>query len=311
MPLKWKSKIILFKIESAYGTDALPTGAANGVLATNVSLTPMDGSDVSRDLELSFMGGQGTIPAELHAKINFRVELAGSGAAGTAPAWGPLLRCCAVAETVSPGVSVTYNPISDNHESGTFYFWIESTLYSIVGTRGNAKLMVDAQGIPYIDFEMQGLFVQPSETARDTPDLAAFQKPRLGTSTNTPTFTIGGTSLVLRSFAMDLGNAVENRFLIGSENVLITDKSEAIEMKVEAVPLTTLNPYTLAANQSTAAVNLVHGTAAGNIATLNAPLAQMQRPAGLENAQNITEWPLRMAPLPSGAGNDQWTLVLT
>ena len=53
----------------------------------------------------------------------------------------------------------------------------------------------------------------------------------------------------------------------------------------------------------------MHGTTAGSIATLNVPAAQMQRPAGLENAQKIVEWPLRMAALPVD-GNDQWTLVL-
>ena len=55
---------------------------------------------------------------------------------------------------------------------------------------------------------------------------------------------------------------------------------------------------------------LQQGTAAGLKATINVPRAQIQRPTGLENAQNIAEWPLRMVPLPD-TGNDQWTLVLT
>ena len=55
---------------------------------------------------------------------------------------------------------------------------------------------------------------------------------------------------------------------------------------------------------------VAHGTTAGKIVTLTAPTAQMQRVQGLENAQNITEWPLRLVPLAS-SGNDQWTLVLT
>ena len=54
----------------------------------------------------------------------------------------------------------------------------------------------------------------------------------------------------------------------------------------------------------------MHGTTAGGVATLNVPAAEMQRPAGLENAQKIVEWPLRMA-APDVDGDDQWTLVLT
>ncbi len=310
MPIKWRSKIILAEIESAYGTDPSPTGSANAVLATDVQITPMEGNDVSRDLETPWLGAQATIPTELHAKLSFKVELAPSGTAGSAPAWGVLLRGCAVAETIVASTSVTYNPITDSHESLTFHLWIGSTRYVLLGARGNCMISVDAQGIPYLEFEFTGLFSQPSEQARPTPDTSAWQKPLVATTANTPTFTMAGTSFVMRRARLDLGNQVENRFLVGSESVLITDKSESFETTVEAVALTTFNPFSLAAAQSSVAVSLVHGTAAGAISTLSLPAAQMQRPQGLENAQDIKEWPLRLVPLPT-SGNDQWTLTLT
>ena len=56
MALKWKSKILLAKLETTYNIDAEPTGAANGVLATEVALTPMEGSDLSRNLETPYLG---------------------------------------------------------------------------------------------------------------------------------------------------------------------------------------------------------------------------------------------------------------
>jgi len=310
MAIKWDSKILLAKLEATYGVDPVPDAATDAILATEVSLTPMEGNDLSRDLETPYLGAQGTIPVELHSKLSFKVELSPSGTAGTAPAWGPLLRACAVAETISVGVSVTYNPISDAHESIALHILIGGTRYVLLGSRGTCKSTVNAQGIPYLEFAFTGLFTQPSEVARGTPDLTAFKKPQAATNANTPTFTIDGTGFVMRSCALDLGNAVENRFLIGSEGVLITDKAESFETTVEAVALTTFNPFSLAAAQSSIAVNLVHGTGAGKISTLNIPLAQMQRLQGLENAQNIKEWPLRMVPLPN-AGNDQWTLTLT
>ena len=180
-PMKWRTKILLAKIETTYGTDAAPTAALNAILATNVVYTPMEGSDVSRDLEQPYLGAQGTIPAELQAKLAFDVELSPSGTAGTAPAWGPLLRACAMAQTISAAVSVTYNPITDSHESLTVYFWIDTTRYVMLGARGNAKLMISAQGIPYIKYEFTSLYVQPAETARVIPVLTAFQKPQLAT----------------------------------------------------------------------------------------------------------------------------------
>ncbi len=310
MALKWKDKILLAKLEASYGVDPTPTGAANAVLATNITLSPMEGNDVSRDLETPYLGAQATIPTEVHAKLSFKVELSPSGTAGTAPAWGPMLRACAVAETIVAATSVTYNPVTDGHESMTLYMFVGKTLYTLVGARGNCSIAMDAQGIVYLEFEFTGLWVKPAEGTRPTPVLTGYKNPQVATNANTQGFTIDATEFVTRSFKMNLGNAVENRFLIGSESVLITDKSEMVEATVEAVPLTTLDPYDLAQSQSTVALGLVHGTGAGNIASLNIPAAQVQRPQGLANAQNIAEWPLRFVPLPN-TGNDQWTLALT
>lgn len=308
-PIKWNTKIVTVEIEGTYGTDATPDGA-DAILTIDGSISPMEGNDVSRDLELPWMGADATIATELHSKVSFKVELQGSGTAGTAPGWGKLLRMCACAEVISAATSVTYNPVTDDHESGTIYFYVGLTLYKLVGARGNAKLMITAQGIPYLEFEFTGLFVDPAQATRPTPDLSAFQKPSVGTTANTPTFTIDSTDFVLRSAELDLGNQVENRFLIGAEQVLITNKQETFQCTVEAQPLTDFDPYALAKAQSAVEVDLVHGTVAGKIATVNIPTAQMQRPQGLENAQNITEWPLRLVPLPA-SGNDQWTLTLT
>lgn len=309
-PLKWPSKIVLAKLEGTYGTDPTPNGSDDGILTVDVNFTPMEGNDVDRNLEQPYLGAQGTIPTELHAKLNYRVELVGSGTAGNAPKWGHLLRACAMAETITAGTSVVYNPITDNHESITQYFWNDGTLYILKGCRGTAKFMIDAQGIPYIEFEFTGLWVPPSETPRDLPTLTGFQKPEAATNANTPSFSINAVPLVLRSFMLGLGNDVQNRFLIGSEGILITDRSEVIEMTVEAVPLTTLNPFALAQEQATVPVTITHGKTPGKIATIAAPAAQMQRPQSLSGQQGITEWSLRMVPIPV-TGNDQFTLTLT
>lgn len=309
MPIFWRDKILLAKIEVTEGTDPTPTGS-DAILVKNVSYTPMEGNDLSRELELPYFGDQGTVPVELRATLSFEVELAPSGTAGTAPAWGKLLRACAVAETVDAGVSVTYNPITNNQESVAFYFWHGTTLQKMLGARGTATISMTAQGIPMIAFEFTSLYTAPVDQARATPDYAAWQRPQAVSTTNTPTVTIDSTSLVMRSLAMNLGNEVEPRFLVGSSGILITGKSEQLEMTVEAVDLATFDPYAAAGNQDELAVEIVHGTGAGRITTLAMPRAQMQRPASPAINQNIVEWPLRLKPVPD-TGNDQWTLTLT
>lgn len=310
MAIKWKTKILLADLEATYGTSP-GLAAANGVLAKDISLSPMEGDDEERDLELPYFGSQGTIPTGVHSKISFSVELAPSGTAGTAPAWGKFLRMCGVAQTVVADTSVTYNPVTDGHESGAISLQIDGTLFQLLGARGTCVIDFVTQKIPLLNFTFTGLFVRPVEATRVLPtSLGDYKKPLIVSDTNTPAFTLGGTDMVLRSCKMDLGNTVETSFLVGSESVEITDKMEAISATVRAVPITTLDPYGLAIGMNDVALVLTHGITAGAVATLSAPQAQMQRPAGLENAQNLVEWPLSMVPRPS-AGNDQWTLTLT
>ena len=306
--LYWKSKTLLAKIEVTYGVDPTPTGAANAILATNVRLAPMEGQDVDRDLEQSYFGASGMIPVGLYSTLTFDVEFAGSGAAGTAPAYGPLLRMCGAAETINAGVSVEYSPITDDPESGTIYFAIDTVRHILKGARGSFVLALNAQGIPVLRFTFTGLFSVPTTQAKVTPTLTGFKDPLVATKANTPTFTIGGTAFVMRSFEFTLGNQVEQRLLIGYEGIEIVDRKEAVKTTVEAVALATYDPFTIAKDQTRKAIQLIHGVGAGKICTLDIASAQQKRVSGYENAQNVLEWPLEFTPLPT-AGDDQWMLT--
>jgi hypothetical protein len=309
-PIFFRLMVLLAKIESAYATDPTLTGAANAVLARNISINPMNGQDVSRDLIRSYLGNQGSIPAGLTVVLTFETEIAGSGAAGTSPGWGVLARGVGCAEVIVAATSVTYSPVSDTMESLYLKFWIGNTLHALKGSCGTGKATLNAQGIPVIQWTITGLFIPPSEVTRATPTLTAFQKPLLVTNANTPVFTVNGVSLVMRNFAFDFGNKVEPRLLIGREDVLITDRAEAIDVTCEAVPVSTFDPYGLALAQTLVPVVITHGTAPGNIVTLNAPTSQLERPKGYQNNQGIAEWQLSLKPQPN-AGNDQFSIVLT
>lgn len=304
----WKSKTLLVKPEVSYGTDPVPAAGANAILATNVSLQPMEGEDVDRNLETPYFGGSAKIPVGLYAVLSFDVELQGSGAAGTAPAWGPVLRACGVAETITPGTKVEYSPITDGQESVAIYLAIDTVRHVLLGSRGTVVKKLNAQGIPVMSFTLTGLFAVPTTQAKVVPTLTAFKAPLVATKANTPTFTIGGVAMILRSFEMNLGNQVEQRLLVGYEGIHITGREESLKAQVEAVALATYNPFTIAQNQTLQAIALTHGVAAGYKWTLDVASAQQHRLSGYANEQNIVEWPLDFTPLPT-AGNDQWKLT--
>lgn len=307
----FNEKILLLGMETVYGT-APVLAAADAILATKIRIMPMEGQDLSRDLERPHMGAQATIPVDLHAKMSFTVEILPSGTAGTAPVIGKLLRALGCAETIVAATSVTYNPVSRNHESVAVHLWIGDTRFALIGARGTGTLRVNASGIPVLEVELTGLWTQPSQAARIEPDLDDQLEADVlaATTTNTPVFTVNAVGLVMRSLSLTLGNQVEPRFLIGADRVMITGRQELVETTVEAVPLSTLNPFALALARTKVPIALTHGTAAGKTVSLSVPAAQVQRLQSIEEQQGIAEWPLRLVPQPV-ARNDQWTLAFT
>ncbi|RIA44044.1 hypothetical protein DFR49_2280 [Hephaestia caeni] len=318
-PIKWRSKIIAAKIETTYATDAAPTGAADAMLLTDVQLQPMEGDDVERNVERAFMGANERFPSALRAVLTGSIELVGGGAsnAGEPPPWGALLRACGVAEVLTEETEagakdgkVEYSPVSDDHESVSIYFFIGNTKHVLLGARGTAVATVTAQGLPSARVTLTGLWTQPAEGVRIVPDLSKFQKPQVASKANTPVFTIGGDPFTLRELTFNLGCDVQPRLLIGTEAILIVDKAEQLSARVDAVPLTTYNPFALANTQTAKAVVLEHGTIAGRKVKLEFPTAVQQRLTGYEQNQNILEWPLQFVPTPD-EGDDQWLITLT
>jgi hypothetical protein len=308
----WREKVLLAKPEVTAGTDSVPAGDANAILGFNVSITPMDGDDIEREIDKQVAGGNEVIPTGLRAVLKFDTELSGSGTAGVAPAWGVLMRGSSLAETIVEDTSVTYNPIAlPSGETLSMYFQMNGTLHKLSYCRGTFELALDAQQRPIITWTFTGIFADPAEASVITPTLAAFKRPLPATKVNTPTFTVGGTALVMRSFKLTMANDVKPRFLVGRDVIMIEDRKPQVDFTVEAVPLTSFNPYTKAKDPATrVALSLVHGTAAGNIITIGAPTMQMKRPTGYQQNQSIAEWPLSAMALPD-EGNDELSIALT
>lgn len=105
MSLLNRNRSVLAKIESAYGSDPTPTGAANAIGGlSNLVMTPQEATLVPRDLVRPYLGNSAQLPAAIFGRIAFEVEVAGSGTAETPTGYGPLLRACGFAETITAAV---------------------------------------------------------------------------------------------------------------------------------------------------------------------------------------------------------------
>ena len=114
MPLLTRKTWLLAEIESSEGSDPTPVGGSNAIQVTNVDITPIEADAVQAPALQGFLGNstRGTVLANKRVSVSFSTELSGSGAAGTAPAYGPLLKSAGLSETVVSSTSVTYAPVS-------------------------------------------------------------------------------------------------------------------------------------------------------------------------------------------------------
>ena len=93
MALKNK-QLILAKIESTYGANANPTNGLNAIQTGDVTITPLAGDMVSRNIVRPYFGNNQNIMVTKYVTIDFEVELGGSGTLGFAPQFGTLLKAC-------------------------------------------------------------------------------------------------------------------------------------------------------------------------------------------------------------------------
>jgi hypothetical protein len=99
MNLLTRKRAILAKIEGTYGQDPTPTATLDALLMSNVNVSPMEMTLAQRNNVKAFLGSNPSVLAAIYAKVSFDIEMAGSGTAGTAPAYDELLRACGLSAT--------------------------------------------------------------------------------------------------------------------------------------------------------------------------------------------------------------------
>lgn len=275
MAIRFERKAALAKVETVYGTDATPTGAANAVLLKNVEVNPLQGERLPRELLRTGYGNLAGILVGRHVSVTARVDLAGSGVAGTAPAFGPLLRACGLAETVSAGVSVTYSPVNAAFESNSIYFNHEGTRHILTGARGSARLIFQRNRRPEISLSLMGLWQSDSAVAIPALTLTAWKDPLPSTKANTPTFTIDGQAVVGSSLEIDLGVDVAYLERINRQEIQVRDRKPKLTTLIEELAFGTKN-FIGMAGQAPVALSYVHGVGAGNICSISVPAMQIQ-----------------------------------
>ena len=310
----YRKRTILAKIESTYGTDPTPTGANDAIQVRNLEVTPAESEILSRDLVRPYLGNSPQLIANTRVIVTFEVEYSGSGAAGTAPQYSPILKSCGLSETVVAGTSVTYAPISENFDSCTIYYSTDGVRHIVTGCRGTFTMSLNANQIPVYNFTMTGQYNAPTDTSDPTVTFQNQADPEIFNDTNTTSFTLfSATTLPLQTADIDLGNEVVYRELVNSEKeVLIVDRNATANFVVEAPTLATKDFFALAVAGTSGNLSIVHGTAAGNIITLTSPTngLSLGNPTYSEDT-GIVMLNIPTTMVPSTSGNDEISIAYT
>lgn len=274
MSLITQKTVILAKIEGTYATDPTPTTSADAVQVYNVEIEVKREPQERRPMDLSLSPLQ-PIMGMGEAKVSFEVDLKGSGTAGTAPDWLVLHKGCGYFNTNSPSTSDTLKPDDTPSDSVTIWAFKDGLKYVFVGCRGEVKHVFEAGKIVKLKYEFQARYAIPTDVTFPTALTLDATKPVPAIGS---VFTFGSYAAVIEKLELGLNNEItKNEDLnaaYGVQSFEITGRKPKGKMTVNAVLRATSNGdfWSYMDAGSTKALSIVIGSAAGNIATITAPV---------------------------------------
>lgn len=317
-----RNTAILAKSEATYGVDPVPTGAANAMLVSNLSINAINAQNVGRDLIRAYLGGSEQLVGTRYVELGFDIELAGSGTVAVAPAWGPLMLACGMAEVVTATFRVDYVPVSSfgTSSSITIYWYDDGVLHKATGCRGTFTVDMGVGKRPVMSFKFTGIYATPTAAANPSVTLTAFKTPMVVTDSNTGDTVIGGTHTTnnapaitggtaypSQGLTLDMGNSVNFTALLGGETVDIT--ARAVTGKV-VLDLTAAQEVSFMADVEAATLRtlgLIHGTIANTKAMIWLPGVQLFNPSKQDvNGKRMIGFDLAVTPV---AGNDEIRII--
>jgi len=307
--MKFDKKLLLIKLETTYGTDAAPTGAANAILSKDVEITPLEAEALERGLVKPHLGADEDILVGEHILLSGKTELQGSGIAGVAPGLGVILRSGGFAEVIVAATSVEYVLASDNYESATVHFYQGDTLHAMRGAMTSIKIMLE-KGIPYVEFNYIGLWVDPAKVVAPASDYSTWQKPTPTGAGRTSAFMINGYAAEPIKLNLDVGQEVKYIESLTTAKIDITKRNASGATTILAPELDQHNFFDDAKNSVTGGLTITHGNVAGKICKIDCPKVQAKAPKyGDFEGQATLDMDLKL--IPTSAGNDEIKFTFT
>ncbi|SCW56238.1 hypothetical protein SAMN02927924_01372 [Sphingobium faniae] len=272
--------VVLAKKEVTYGVDSAPTVAANGILTRNYSGKPVDMDRIERNLDQRVFGALASVPSNERRTVSYEVEIAGSGDAGTAPAWMELLEACGMA---APVVTADVDAVQDFAAPGTVgssisqYDFMSDQRRKAVGVVGNFTMDFTAGAYPFFGFNWMGLVPAATPFDKSAPgavDVSRWQQA-VEVNIDNSEMLLDGHSCIVRSWRADAGVTTAMRNLVGKRYVRRGNHSFTSTAVIEAPDIQTKDFIQSLRTGSLLPWSLDHGVTAGNIIGLESAKVQI------------------------------------
>jgi hypothetical protein len=314
-----RKTVILAKIETTAGTDAVPTGAANAIQVMDQTITPLEANNVDLNILLPYFGGSPQLVGTAYKKVSFSTLIAGSGTAATPPAWGALLQACGMAEAtgLTAPNRVEYLPVTDILKTATIYYFDDGVLHKLVGAFGNVKLSAKVGEAPKWMYDFIGIDGGDTAVANPTAVLTAWKVPVAITKANVTDIQLGctyatgalsgGTPYNSTGLTLDFGNKIDFVPMLTTEEVVLTERKVTGTVSLELTAAQEVAFMATVKANTLQGMGFVIGTATGNKIMIHKPSVQLINHKKEDiNGKRIIGYDLRAVPV---AGNDEVRFV--
>lgn len=268
----------LFKLEVTKGTDPTPTGAADAIRLLDSSSFTTNPEVVQRsEFNGSLSQGRGAVTVST-ATIVMSFYMKGSGAAGTAPEFGPLLKACGLKETVVASTSVAYTPSSDDADllTGTCYWYEDGIVQRANYCSGSLAIAANVQQDWVGTVTLRGIMDEEVDEANPAVTYQATE-PVLWLGRNGGVAEIDSTAAKITSFNLDMGLTVQGLGDANAQDGICqydhVDRNVSGDVNPAQVSVATRDLFGKLRANTSSTMQMVNGNTAGNIMTLDIPEA--------------------------------------
>lgn len=250
------------------------------------------------------------------AQITCKVELKGSGTAGTAPSIGKLFQACGMLLDDNTS-NVIYTPESDDADSSTLTMavYMDGMCHKIYGARGECEMTFEANQVVYCNFTFTGIYSGTTDTALLSSITYESTVPvRWYNGQIAFDFNTAWSTAVVPSLTFKTGNTISVRSdanaTTGLSYAIITNREPGGTWTVEKPLVATEDYWSHFSTPTVGSASWRVGATAGNICTFSVPKANV---VGIDEGDRdgIATVAINYLCTVNTNGDDEYSITLT